>query len=269
MHPQVSVILPTYNRTGTLGDAMASVLGQSFTDLELIVVDDGSTEDVEAVVRRLDDGRVRYVRKALNEGAAAARNTGLALAHGHLIAFHDSDDLWLPGKLARQVEQIGGLPTEVGAITAPKVLVGRNERFVYGSGLVCLSPAAGTPLCLEEDQVGHLLRENRVSVQCSLFRRAVLGDGPCFDKLALASNDWEFAIRLAQRTKIFENDEPVVLGFVSDDSISRSSRRETLGILRILKANRALLKSYPRQHSALWFRVGRQLAKSGKPRWAK
>ncbi len=269
MRPQVSVILPTYNRTSTLGDAMASVLGQSFTDLELIIVDDGSTEDVEALVRRLTDERIRYVRKERNEGAAAARNTGIALARGALIAFHDSDDLWLPGKLARQVERLRDLPAEVGAVTGPKILAGRDARFVYGKGLVCISPSAGTPLALDEDQLGHLLRENRISVQCSLFRRDALGDGPWFDSRARANEDWEFAIRLAQRTKIIEDDEPLVLGFVSDDSISRSRRRETLGVLRILKANRALLNSYPRQRSALWLAVGRQLAASGKPRWAK
>nr|WP_299363835.1 glycosyltransferase family 2 protein [uncultured Paracoccus sp.] len=268
MHPRVSVILPTYNRTRTLGDAMASVLGQSFTDLELIVVDDGSTENVQAVVSEQDDGRVRYVRRLLNEGAAAARNTGIALARGAFVAFQDSDDLWLPGKLARQVERLDSLPGEVGAITGPKILVGRNERFVYGEGLVCLAPAAETPLCLEEDQVGHLLRENRISVQCSLFRREALGDGPYFDRRARANEDWEFAIRLAQRTKIVEDREPVLLGFVSDDSISRSRRRETLGVLRILKANEQLLSFYPRQRSALWLEVGRQLAESGKPRLA-
>ena len=268
MRPQVSVILPTYNRTRTLGDAMASVLGQSFADLELIVVDDGSTEDVEAIVLRLDDGRVRYIRKEFNEGAAAARNTGIALARGALIAFQDSDDLWLPGKLAQQVERLGGLPAEVGAITGPKILVGRNEHFVYGQGLVCIAPAGGAPLRLDEDQLGHLLRENRISFQCSLFRREVLGAGPCFDRRARANEDWEFAIRLAQRTKIVEDAKPVVLGFMSDDSISRSRRRETLGVLQILKANKALLSSYPRQRSALWLAVARQLAESGKPRLA-
>ncbi len=267
--PQVSVILPTYNRTRTLGDAMASVLGQSFTDLELIVVDDGSTEDVEAVVRRLGDKRVRFIRKEKNAGAAAARNTGTALARGSFVAFQDSDDLWLPGKLARQVERLQKLPADVGAITGPKILVGRNERFIYGKELVCRAPAAGTPLRLDEDQIGHLLRENRISVQCSLFRRQSLGDGPWFDGCARANEDWEFAIRLARRTRIIEDGEPVVLGFVSEDSISRSGRRETLGVLRILKANRSLLGSYPRQCSALWFAVARQLAESGKPRWAR
>lgn len=247
---------------------MTSVLNQSFWDLELIVVDDGSDEDIESIVRGVDDDRVRYVRKSVNEGAAAARNTGVARAEGDFIAFQDSDDLWLPGKLARQMDRLAGLPDEVGALTGPKVLIGRNRRFVYGSGLVCLAPSGGRPLSLTGDQVGHLLTENRISVQCGLFRREVLGHGPCFDRLARANEDWEFAVRLAQRTTIAEEGEPVVLGFVSPDSISRSGRRETLGILRILKANRALLGRYPRQRAALLLAVSRQLADSGKPRWA-
>jgi glycosyltransferase involved in cell wall biosynthesis len=101
--PAVSVILPTYNRASFLPDALDSIRAQSFTDWELIVVDDGSTDDTRAVIDRLASSlgsRLRYVYQS-NRGAYAARNHGLDEAAGRYIAFLDSDDLWLPHHLER------------------------------------------------------------------------------------------------------------------------------------------------------------------------
>lgn len=103
--PSVSIILPTYNRARFLPDAFDSIAKQSFSDWELIVVDDGSTDDTEAVTRewttRLGP-RVRYIKQE-NRGAYGARNTGLDHVTGRYVAFFDSDDLWLPHHLAKSV----------------------------------------------------------------------------------------------------------------------------------------------------------------------
>ncbi|MBI3160565.1 MAG: glycosyltransferase family 2 protein [Chloroflexi bacterium] len=98
--PIVSVILPTHNRAALVQHSIRSVLAQTYTDYELIVVDDGSTDGTEAALAQ--DGRLRYVRQA-NAGPAAARNRGLRLARGELITFLDDDDLYEPEKLAEQV----------------------------------------------------------------------------------------------------------------------------------------------------------------------
>lgn len=100
--PAVSVILPTYNRAKFLPEALAAICGQTFTDWELIIVDDGSHDETAEVVLQHAAGwpqAVRYVRQA-NQGAYGARNTGLGLARGQYVAFYDSDDLWLPHHLA-------------------------------------------------------------------------------------------------------------------------------------------------------------------------
>jgi glycosyltransferase involved in cell wall biosynthesis len=100
--PAVSVILPTYNRARFLPQALASIRSQTFTDWELIVVDDGSTDDTPAVIAEQTRGwpqPVRYVRQE-NRGAYGARNTGLDLVRGESVAFFDSDDVWLPHHLA-------------------------------------------------------------------------------------------------------------------------------------------------------------------------
>ncbi|KQV33364.1 MULTISPECIES: glycosyltransferase family 2 protein [unclassified Rhizobium] len=268
MSVEVSVILPTYNRTRTLPAAIASVLSQSYTNFELIVVDDASQEDVESLVKGIDDPRIRYIRRPVNGGAAAARNTGLSEARGQFIAFQDSDDLWLPGKLMKQVNLLSGMPRHVGAITGAKIVYGRDANFKYGPGRVACAPPPETPVRLNEDQIGHLLKENRISVQNALFRRDCLPENQWFDGCARANEDWEFAIRLVQHTTLYEDIEPVVLGFISSDSISSNPRRQTIGLLRILRKNKAVLAQRKNQRSQMLIDLAIVFYKAGKPKRA-
>jgi len=97
------VIIPAYNRAAEIGDAIASVLAQTFADFELVVVDDVSTDGTVAAVEAIADPRLRLVRRETNGGPGAARNSGVAASRGAIIAFLDSDDRWLPEKLERQI----------------------------------------------------------------------------------------------------------------------------------------------------------------------
>ena len=100
---KVSVIIPTYNRAASLLRAINSVLGQSFKDFELIVVDDGSTDDTASIIS--DFSSIIYLKQE-NKGVSSARNLGIANANGQYVAFLDSDDEWLPSKLSSQIEYI-------------------------------------------------------------------------------------------------------------------------------------------------------------------
>ena len=111
--PLVSVVIPVYNRAHLVGRAIASVLAQSYGNIEIIVVDDASTDDLAAALDEFADPRLRRIAHPRNRGAAAARNTGVAAAGGTFVAFLDSDDLWLPDKLAHQVAAMRGQPPEV------------------------------------------------------------------------------------------------------------------------------------------------------------
>jgi glycosyltransferase involved in cell wall biosynthesis len=104
--PVVSVVIPSYNRAKSLPGSVASVLGQTFRDFEVIVVDDGSTDDTSVDEISAIDPRVRLIRHEVNRGAAAARNTGIREAKGKYVAFLDSDDYWLPKKLEVQVKHL-------------------------------------------------------------------------------------------------------------------------------------------------------------------
>lgn len=264
----ISVILPTYNRSGCLVAAMTSVLTQSHEDLELIVVDDASTEDIEGVVRSVDDHRISYVRRTRNGGAAAARNTGLGHAKGDYIAFQDSDDLWLPGKLQRQLALFSSNPSTVGVVTGAKIVYGRDHKWNYGPGRVAYAPIPEGRLRLGEDQLGRLLTENRISLQNALFRKNCIPDAEWFDVCARANEDWDFAIRLAQHTSIYEDIEPVVLGFISADSISTNRRKGIIGLLRILRKNREVLSSRKKQRSLMLINAARYFYTVGKTKRA-
>lgn len=108
--PRVSVVLCVYNQADYLPEAMGSILGQTLTDLELIVVDDGSTDSSPEVIHRFTDPRIRYVRNERNLGHAGSLNRGRALARGRYLAIMDSDDISLPERLARQADFLDAHP---------------------------------------------------------------------------------------------------------------------------------------------------------------
>lgn len=112
--PEVSVIIPAYNRAHCINRAMQSVRSQTFKDMEIIVVNDGSTDNTEEIVMSIPDERIRYIHCETNRGPGAARNEGLKAARGKYIAFLDSDDEWLPEKIEKQVTLMESLSEDWG-----------------------------------------------------------------------------------------------------------------------------------------------------------
>ena len=123
--PEISVIIPAYNRADLLVRAVESVQIQDFSDLEIVIVDDGSQDNTAEVVAQLrhNEPRIRYIAHAQNRGEAAARNTGLREARSDLIAFLDSDDAWLEGKLKRQYAALRDAGEGVAAIATAQIIV--------------------------------------------------------------------------------------------------------------------------------------------------
>ena len=130
MTPYVSVILPTYNRGHVIQTAIQSVLNQSYKNFEILVVDDGSTDNTPEQITRVQDRRLQYIRQDLNQGAAAARNVGMKAAQGSYIAFLDSDDAWHPDKLRQQLEFLETAPSNVGGCVTAYRLVFPDKSVV-------------------------------------------------------------------------------------------------------------------------------------------
>ncbi|MBA3884873.1 MAG: glycosyltransferase family 2 protein [Acidobacteria bacterium] len=190
--PAVSVIVPTFNRADVLSRAIDSVLGQSFSDFELLVVDDGSTDGTASVVARYQDRRVRYLPQPRNAGVSAARNRGLREARADLVAFLDSDDEWLPEKLAQQVELFERLPDEVG--------------LVY-TGVECILPDGRRRMDMPKergDVYRQMLGRNVVHGGGSnvMMRRNVVATAGFFDEGLRAIEDYEYWLRVARFFKI-------------------------------------------------------------------
>ncbi|MEQ8390875.1 MAG: glycosyltransferase family 2 protein [Thalassospira sp.] len=123
--PQISVIIPAYNRASLLSRAVDSARTQDFQDLEILIVDDGSSDGTAEVANEIaqKDSRIRVIKHEQNRGEAAARNTGLRNSRGRYLAFLDSDDSWLPGKLTRQHELIKTADPNVIAVATSQIIV--------------------------------------------------------------------------------------------------------------------------------------------------
>src|SRR5262249_1271847 len=148
--PAVGVVIPVHNRPAAVRRAIDSVLAQTRQDFELIVVDDGSDSAVAEAVHAIDDARVVFIRHAVNRGASAARNTGVRASRAPLIAFLDSDDVWLPTKLERQLEVFTRASERLG-------LVYTGSERIYADG------TSETYIPQRRDDLSHvLLTENVV-----------------------------------------------------------------------------------------------------------
>lgn len=259
----VSVIIPTYNRLGTLARAVRSVLSQTHRNLELIVADDASTDGTEVFIRGLDDDRVRYVRQPQNRGASAARNLGLDQARGALIAFQDSDDEWLLNNLELQVSALDQAGSDYGATFGVKLIYGHDENFVYGDGRTCVAPDRERPV-VSGDLTRQLLHGNLISPQTLLMRSEVARKVGGFDERLPCNNDWEYMIRLSTVTRIMHMPVPVVVAYISSDSIHRKLRSKALSMLIITRKHDTLFRTEPEAYAGKMFSAGRYLYKLGR-----
>ena len=241
--PAVSVLMPAYNVEAYVGEAIRSVLAQTFTDLEIVVVDDGSTDGTAAVVAALaaDDSRVRLVRQA-NRGLAGARNTAMRVARGESFALLDSDDLWEPEFLAEQITILAARP-EIDIVT--------GNGWMYG-GLLHGELARPCPDARPAPDLAAILGDERAVFIMSVFRRRVYEVVGCFDETMRTNEDYDFWLRAAiAGFRFARNDRPLGHYRIRTDSLSASEMRMLRGILRVYAKIRPLLDGRPRELAIL------------------
>ena len=192
-NPLVSVIIPTYNRCALLCETIDNVFEQTYRNFELIVVDDGSTDETLSGLRQYGD-RIRVITQA-NAGAAVARNRGIAVAHGEIIAFQDSDDLWQPTKLERQVALLGKMDTSVPCCLCNAVMrfVNRKETTSFAISLMRPRHEEGAWLNVPEVLATRFVLFN----QTVAIRREVLERVGGFDEDLKYLEDYDLPLRLA------------------------------------------------------------------------
>jgi glycosyltransferase involved in cell wall biosynthesis len=189
MTPLVSVIIPTYNRAGLVAEAVASVQAQTCRDFEIVVVDDGSTDGTAERLVQVRD--VRLLRHKTRRGVAAARNSGIAAARGEWLAFLDSDDLWLPEKLARQMAYLQA---------RPGLLICQTDETWIRRGIRVNKPAS------HRKMAGRIflpsLQRCLVSPSAVILHRRLVAAHGAFDEDLPAAEDYDLWLRLTWRYEV-------------------------------------------------------------------
>lgn len=204
----VSVIIPTYNRAHLVTDAIYSVLAQTYTNFELLVIDDHSTDDTEAIVKGYDDPRVIYMLNNRKKGAQGARNTGLFAAKGEWVAMLDSDDAWLPGKLERMAEKIRREDDTLVGISSANAAYDFEEQKIIRE----------KRLKEKEYTTKDLLYRNYLDGFSSfMFKRTAGLEAGGFDESLPALQDIDFYIAISIKGKIIAVNEVLTLIRKSND----------------------------------------------------
>jgi glycosyltransferase involved in cell wall biosynthesis len=254
--PVVTVVLPTLNRAARLKRSAGSVLHQTFRDLELIIVDDGSTEDIRAAAAQLDDPRVVYVRRDARGGPAAARNTGVQHARGQYVAFQDSDDEWLLDKLELQLQALaasGGAELCIAGL----VRIG-GERVQSYLLLPGPDPATLTHAAALANPTRY------VHTQCWLVRRDALLAAGAFDEALFLWDDWDMLIRLTRRRPAVTLPVALTVSPKSPDSITAVRPEWASALRHVIAKHRADLAARPAIEGRLWYAHARHLCAQGR-----
>ena len=213
MKRKVSVILPTYNREATLGRAIESVLNQTYTDFELIIVDDGSTDNTRQLVENIHDDRITYYYVKINSGAAAARNYGIERAEGEYIAFQDSDDYWHSDKLEKQMKVMESNP-DIGFVYHP-------ISCRIDSDCCVILPPESLPIEKKQGDIyTQLLYDNMVDCPTLLVKKSCLNTCGYFDISLKALEDYDLALRLGKKYMAGFVDEPLIDSMYSTSGVS-------------------------------------------------
>jgi glycosyltransferase involved in cell wall biosynthesis len=192
MRPQhlFSVIIPAFNRRSFIGTAVNSVLGQTFRDLELIVIDDGSTDGTRDLIASYKDKRINYLFQP-NRGVASARNRGLELSRGRYIAFLDSDDRWVPEKLEKAAEYVAEFPD---------IKIFHTEEVWYKKGRLLNQKKK------HKKPTGHVYEKALpiccISISTAIIKRDVFDEVGAFDESFEACEDYDFWLRATARHEV-------------------------------------------------------------------
>ncbi|MFN0120049.1 MAG: glycosyltransferase family 2 protein [Blastocatellia bacterium] len=251
--PAVSIIIAAYNCAAFIHETLQSVFAQRFRDFEIIVVNDGSTDQTEAVLLRYQE-QIRYYRQE-NRGPAGARNTGLRFARGRYVALLDNDDLWAPDYLEKMVDRLEARP-ETGLIYPNAVLFG-SPRW-EGRLFQDIYPSSA-PVTLEK----LITRECNVFASC-LFRRELVTRFGLFDEtLPRGVDDYDFWLRLARRGVRMEfTPEPLVRYRKRENALSMNGLEMTRGAIRIYEKLLAEAETTPEQREMIGKQVERLSAEA-------
>jgi glycosyltransferase involved in cell wall biosynthesis len=229
--------------------AIGSVLSQTADDIELVVVDDASSDNTREVIKAFGDSRLRFLVHETNQGAAAARNTGIAAAKADLIAFQDSDDEWMPYKLQRQLDLISSSGPDVVAVYCGFIRYHR-QKAVYEPNPT-IAPRQG-------DLAETLLEGNFITTSTLLVWRDKLLETGVLDPTLPRFQDWDLVIRLSELGYFRLIDEPLVMQHVTPGSLSSNGLAGAKALEIMHKKYKDRLRVNPRGRASFCYVSGRE-----------
>jgi glycosyltransferase involved in cell wall biosynthesis len=263
-NPLVSVIIPTYNHADVLTRAVQSVLNQIYANFELIVVDDCSTDDTQAVIKKFKDDRIIYVRHSENKGLAATRNTGMNKAKGGWFAFLDADDEFLPDRLKIQVEILPSLSQDTDLVIADlyslnKHCLIKKKRLSAGNQNACgyIRPSAKFPAAVYSPPSTWFLHRSCVS-KVGLF-----------DELMFGIEDADYFVRVLEQGRIYYLNHVVIIKHVHPRQKREFSPRYYQGRQYFLKKYLAKMEKDRRYLSRFYVGIAKDFLSWSRPREAK
>jgi glycosyltransferase involved in cell wall biosynthesis len=236
-----------------LKKAVKSVLDQTYTDFEILVSDDGSTDDTPQVVKGFSDKRIRPIRYSNSIGVAAVRNNALINSYGEYIAFLDDDDEWLPSKLEKQVRFLEGTPYRMGV-----VYTGVKSIDAKPGGLVIIKTPQYRGNILQ-----HLFLNNFITTSSILVKKHCFDEVGLFDTEYMSASDNDMWIRIAQRFEFDYVKEPLVNYYNTEISISRNDKKLIKGLERLMSKYQEQYNANSRAYSNQQFKLGIVYCNSG------
>jgi len=238
-----TIIIPTWNRAYILADALESALAQEYTDYEILIIDDGSSDNTGEVIQRYREPRLRYIRHPENKGYSAACNTGFREARGELVSFLDSDDLWRKDKLAIEVEFLdrhreaaavfSDLAKEDGATVLPSFMRGT----LYFLKLLTEKNYPREVVFTQREMYLCLLREVPIKPTALTMRRCAIAQVGYFEESWPSGSDWEFLIRFSRILRFGYIDQCLACLRVQTDATHRMHAvKDKSMILDLLKS---------------------------------
>jgi glycosyltransferase involved in cell wall biosynthesis len=236
MSKLVSVIIPTYNRADQIEEAARSVLDQTYSNLELLIVDDCSTDNTEEVVKSIDDDRVKYLKHKTNKGQGPARNTAIERAKGEYIAFLDSDDRWLPSKLEKQINVLEKAPENTKI-----AYCGRYNRLNSSNIL------KEADIDYKGEEIYEELLKGWMDALTSqlVFHNSCFEEKEGFDKTFPSFQEYELLVRMTEDFDATYIKDPLVEWDEGGEGISSSYEKRLEGLNRFIDKHEERLEKTP------------------------
>lgn len=238
----ISVVIPTYNRENTVVKSINSVLKQTYSDIEVIIVDDASTDNTTSKIKKIIDKRIKIIELKKNCGATVARNVGIKNANGSYIAFQDSDDYWYPNKLEMQIEFLKMNNSD---------FIGCMMMSNDGKKKTLIKRLSKTNRINKDD----LIPRNFISTQTILAKREVF-DKYLFDETIERYQDWDLVLRVCDSYKVNFQDEVLVDQYLQEDSLTKNMEKSFYSLKKIIEKNGTFFFNNKKKRAEMYYLLG-------------